>query len=102
MFAKIKQVAAVGAAVAGVGWVTFVSPAVANAQPRPIPQDNPITCPDIAGVRYVSDPDNSHAYYLCADGLQQEHEVCPAATDLDMDKTPPRCAVKEGGYGGKP
>jgi hypothetical protein len=98
MLAKIKQVAAVGAAVVGVGWVTFVSPAVANPQPRPIPQDNPITCPDIAGVRYVPDPDNSQAYYVCADGLQQDHEECPAATDLDMDTTPPRCPAKEG-YG---
>jgi hypothetical protein len=98
MFAKIKQVAAAGAAVAGVGWVTFVSPAVANAQPLPIPQDNNITCPDIAGVQYVPDPDNSGAYYVCSDGLQQGHEVCPEATRLDMDTTPPSCPPKEG-YG---
>ena len=99
MFAKIKQVAAVGAAVAGVGWVIFVSPAVANAQP-PIPKDNPITCPDIAGVRHVPDPDNSQAYYVCADGSQQDRKVCPADTYVDMDAKLPCRSDREGS--GKP
>lgn len=96
MFAKIKQVAVVGAAVAGVGWVTFVSPAVASAQPLPIPQDDPITCPDSAGVRYLPDPENSQAFYVCADGSQRSHEVCPASMLLDLDATPPRCTSREG------
>ena len=99
MFAKIKQVAAVGAAVAGVGWVTVVSPAVANAQPRPIPQDNPITCPDGAGVRNVPDPDNSEAYYVCADGSQQGHEFCPAETHVDVNATLPCRPDREGSVG---
>ena len=89
MLAKVKQVAAVGAAVAGFGWATVVTPAVANAQPLPIPQENGITCPHIAGVQYVPDPDNSDAYYVCADGLQRDHYVCPPITKLDMGTTPP-------------
>jgi len=96
MFAKVKQVAALGAAVAGVGWVIFVGPAVANAQPRPIPQDNPITCPDIAGVRDVPDPDNSQAYYICADGSQKDHKVCPADTYIEIDATLPCRPDREG------
>jgi len=68
MFAKIKQVAAVGAAVAGVGWVTVVSPGVAHTQPLLISQDNNITCPDTAEVQYVPDPDDSNAYYVCVNG----------------------------------
>ena len=90
MFAKIKQVAAVGAAVAGVGWVTVVSPAVAHTQPPRIPQDNNITCPDIAGVQYVPDPDDSNAYYVCAGGVVQDHNQCPPVTKLIMG-TPPNC-----------
>ena len=91
MFAKIKQVAAVGAAVAGVGWVTVVSPAVAHTQPLPIPQG--FTCPDIAGVQYLRDPDNSNAYYVCVDGQQQDHKRCPAVTpQVTITPTPPtRC-----------
>jgi hypothetical protein len=100
MFAKIKQVAAVGAAIAGIGWATVVSPAVANAQPLPIPQANDITCPNIAGTQYLPDPDNSNAYYVCADGVQQGYNVCPADTHLETDKTPPQCP--SAGYGGKP
>jgi len=55
MFAKVKQVAAVGAAVAGVGWVTVVSPAVAHTQPLRIPPGNDITCPgrDVVGQESV-------------------------------------------------
>jgi hypothetical protein len=100
MLAKVKQVAAGGAAVASVGWVIVVSPAVVNAQPLPISQDNGITCPHIAGVQYVREPDNSAAYYVCADGLQQDHYVCPPVTKLDMGTTPPTCFP--GAYEGKP
>ena len=73
MFAKIKQLAAAGAAVAGVGWITVVSPGVAHAQPPRIPQGTNFTCPDVAGITYVQDPANSNAYYMCIDGLQQQH-----------------------------
>lgn len=98
MFAVIKQVAAVGAAVAGVGWVAVVSPAVASAQRLPIPQD---ICPDIPGVRYVLDPDNSDSYYVCADGSQQDHKVCPPDTRPDVSTKPPDCPSDQG-YLGKP
>ncbi len=90
MFAKVKQVAAVGAAVAGVGWVTVVSPGVAHTQPPRIPQDINITCPDIAGINYVPDPDNSNAYYLCVDGLSKRHYQCPPISKLIMTM-PPKC-----------
>ena len=92
MFAKIKQVAAVGAVVAGVGWVSVVSPAVAHAQPPRIPPGNDITCPggDGGEVQYVPDPDDSNAYYECAGGAVQDHRRCPQVTRLIMG-TPPKC-----------
>jgi hypothetical protein len=91
MFAKIKQVAAAGAAVAGVGWITVVSPGVAYTQPPRIPQGINFTCPDVAGINYVQDPGNSNAYYLCIDGLQQQHLQCPPVAKLIM-ATPPVCS----------
>ena len=91
MFAKIKQVAAVGAAVAGVGWITVVSPGVAHTQPPRIPPGNNITCSDTAGVQYVADPDNSNAYYVCENGSQTQRIECPAAAKLVMS-TPPNCS----------
>ena len=92
MFAKVKQLAAVGAAVAGVGWVTVVSPAVAHTQPPRIPPGNDITCPggDAADLQYVLDPDNSNAYYVCAGGSVQQHLRCPQVSKLIMG-TPPKC-----------
>jgi hypothetical protein len=98
MFATIKQVAAFGAAVAGVVWVTVVSPGVADAQPPRIPQDINFTCPDIAGINYVQDPGNSNAYYLCVDGVPKEHNQCPSHTYLIMT-IPPHCCTQ---YCGKP
>lgn len=99
MFAKFKQVAVVGAAVAGVGWASVVSPAVAHTQPG-IPQGGAtINCPDIAGINYVPDHGNSDAYYLCVDGLQQQHYQCPPVTKLIMSM-PPKCITQ--GYHGKP
>jgi hypothetical protein len=90
MFAKIKQVAAVGAAVAGVGWITVVSPGVAHAQPPRIPPGNNFTCADVPGDNYVKDPDDSDAYYHCVDGVEEHHEKCPGTTYLIMS-TPPHC-----------
>ncbi len=90
MVAKIEQLAAVGAAIASVGWVTAVSPGVAHAQPPRIPQEVSFTCPDVAGINYVQDPNNSNAYYLCVDGLEQAHMQCPGTTYLIM-ATPPHC-----------
>jgi len=84
--AKIKQVAAV----VGLGWVTVVSPGVAHAQPPHIPQDTDITCPDIAGINYVRDANNSNAFYLCVDGEQKHHFRCPQLTILVM-AMPPKC-----------
>ena len=90
MVPKIKQMAAVGAAIASVGWVTVVSPGVADAQPPRIPQDVGFSCPDVAGIHYVQDPNNSNAYYLCVDGLEKAHNQCPGTTYLIMS-TPPHC-----------
>jgi hypothetical protein len=84
--AKIKQVAAV----AGLGWVTVVTPGVAHAQPPHIPQDPDITCPDIAGINYVRDPEDLHAFYLCVDGLVRHQFRCPQVTILIM-AMPPKC-----------
>jgi len=91
MFAKIKRVAAAGAAVAGVGWITVVSPSVAHAQPPRIPQGANFTCPDVAGITYVQDPANANAYYMCIDGLQQQHLQCPPVAKLIMGR-PPTCS----------
>jgi len=101
MFTKMKRLAAVGAAVAGVGWVTGVSPAAANAQPLSIPwaTDAP-PCPPIPGTQYLADPDDANSFYVCADGLQQDHQICPPGSSLDMDRTPPECL--SGGFHGKP
>lgn len=90
MFARIKQVAAVGVAVAGVGWVTVVSPGVAYTQPPRIPRDINFTCPDIGGINYVRDPADSNAYYLCVDGSPTQHYRCPGTTYVIMT-TPPHC-----------
>jgi len=90
MFANVKQVAAVGAAVAGVGWITVVSPGVAHAQPPRIPPGNNFTCADVPGDNYVQDPDDSDAYYHCVDGVEEHHEKCPPTTYLIM-AMPPHC-----------
>jgi hypothetical protein len=91
MFVKAKQVAVVGAAVAGIGWVTVVSPAVAYAQPPRIPPGNDFTCPNIAGFQDVQDPDDSNAFYVCAGGQQQDHKQCPPEARLALNLTPPEC-----------
>lgn len=101
VFTKTMQVAAVGAAVVSAGWVTVVSPAVAIAQPLPIPNDGGITCPNTPGVQYLPDPDNPQATYVCADGSQRDYYVCPPGTVLDVTTTPPMCPSQEG-YEGKP
>jgi hypothetical protein len=86
----IKQVAAVGAAAVGLGWVTVVSPGVAHAQPPHIPQGTDNLCPDIAGINYVRDPEDLHAFYLCVDGLVRHQFRCPQVTVLVMG-IPPKC-----------
>jgi hypothetical protein len=78
------------AAIFGLGWVTVVSPVVTSAQPPQIPQDTDIICPDIAGINYVRDANDSRAYYLCVDGEQKQRFRCPQLTLLIM-ATPPRC-----------
>ena len=93
MVPKIKQMAAVGAAIASVGWVTVVSTGVADAQPPDIPQEVNFTCPAGDGIHYVQDPNNSSAYYLCVDGLEEAHNQCPGTTYLIMG-TPPHCHAR--------
>jgi hypothetical protein len=78
------------AAVVGLGWLTVVDPGVAHAQPPHIPQTADITCPDIAGINYVRDANDSRAYYLCVDGEQQHRFRCPQFMLLVM-AMPPRC-----------
>jgi hypothetical protein len=91
MSARIKQVAAVGAAIASVGWVTAVSPGVAYAQPPRIPQEVSFTCPAVDGIHYVQDPADSNAYYLCVDGLTKWHNRCPPGVSFLIMATPPHC-----------
>ena len=93
MSARIKQVAAVGAAIASAGWMTVVSPAVAYAQPPRIPQGVDFTCPAVDGIHYVQDPDDSNAYYLCVDGLTKQRLKCPPVAFLIMG-TPPHCHAR--------
>lgn len=89
MFAKTKA-AAGGAALVGLGWVTIVSPGVALPQPPRMPQGNDFICPDIAGINYVRDPEDSHGFYLCVDGLLRHQFRCPQVTVLVMG-IPPKC-----------
>jgi hypothetical protein len=91
MSAKVKQMAAVGAAIASVGWMTAVSLAVAYAQPPRIPQAGTFACPDVAGIKYVQDPADSNAFYLCVDGLTKAHNQCPPGTTYLIMGTPPHC-----------
>ncbi|KAA8964277.1 hypothetical protein [Mycobacterium sp.] len=92
--------ATVGTAIAGIGfwWVSAMSPAVAHAQPRSMPPGEEIVCPDLAGIHYVPDPDDSNAYYICENGSQLEHEECPGVTKLDMAVTPPECLANQDMY----
>jgi hypothetical protein len=94
MSARFEQLAAVGAAIASVGWMTVVSPGVAYAQPPRIPQVVSFTCPAIDGIHYVQDPDDSNAYYLCVDGLMKAHNQCPPGITYLIMGTPPHCQAK--------
>lgn len=76
MFAKIKQVAAIGAAVAGIGWLTAVSPPLAYAQPPRISPSDPTTCSDNAEVN--CDPNGS------------QQEQCPGNAPV-LHTVPPEC-----------
>ncbi len=91
MFARIKQVAAVGAAVVGIGWMGVVSPAVAYTQPPRIPAGNEPPCP-VGGVQYAPDP-NLDAYDVCVAGFVAEGPsyICPPGWLLNMNTIPPTC-----------
>lgn len=84
--AKIKQLAAI----VGLGSMIVASPGVAHTLPPHIPQDTDITCPDVAGINYVRDANDSNAFYLCVDGEQHHHFRCPQVTKLIM-AMPPKC-----------
>jgi phage tail protein X len=88
MFAKAIA-STVLAAIVGLGWLAMVVPSLAHAQP-PMPQGDNFTCPDIAGINYVRDPDDAHAFYLCVDGLERHQFRCPQVTVLVME-IPPKC-----------
>lgn len=91
MLATMKQMAAVGVTVGTVGWVSIVSPAMTYSQPPSIPPEAGVTCPSVAGISYLLDPDDSNAYYICVDGSAQNHYQCPTITRLIL-ATPPKCA----------
>jgi hypothetical protein len=91
MFANIEQAAAVGITIVALAWMAVVGPGAAHAQPpRLPPQANNFTCPDIPGINYVRDPEDSHGYYLCVDGLLRHRFRCPQVTVLVMG-IPPKC-----------
>lgn len=92
---RARQVAAVGAAIAGIGSVSLSSSAVAYAQPPLISPASEFTCPDTAGLQYVQDPDDSQAYYVCADGKQQDHQQCRPGAFLNLNVTPPECLTPD-------
>jgi hypothetical protein len=78
MFTKTK----LGVAVAGVGFMSMLGPAVAYSEPPRIPPGNNDTCADsaginLAGINYVADPDDANAYYACSDGVTLKHLDCP-------------------------
>lgn len=91
MFAKAKAVAG-GVAVVGLGWLAVVGPGVAHPQPPAMPQGDTFTCPDVAGINYMRDPDDVHGYYLCVDGSVRHQFRCPQVTVLIMG-TPPKCIL---------
>lgn len=95
MSARARQAAAIGAAIAGIGPASLVSSAAAYAQPPGISPAGEFTCPDGAGLQYVQDPDNSQAFYVCADGKQRDHQECPPGAFLDLNKTPPECLAPD-------
>ena len=98
MSAKIKRVAAVGAAIAGVGRATDVSPGVAHAEPPGLRQAGNFTCPAVAGINYVQDPNDSYAYYLCVDGLEKARNQCPPGITYLIMSTPPHCQSRSPGH----
>ncbi len=75
------KAAAVAVVIASIGCMTALRPSLADPQPR---------CPDVAGINYARDPEDSHAYYLCVDGLERHHFRCPQFTFLVM-AIPPKC-----------
>lgn len=90
MFATTKQAAAAGVTVVALGWATVVTPGVAYPQPPRVSQGNDVSCPDIAGINYVRDPEDSHGFYLCVDGVLRHQFRCPEVTVLIMG-IPPKC-----------
>ncbi len=92
---KARQVAAIGAAIAGIGSASVVGAAVAYGQSlRTSPADE-FTCPPGVGLQYVPDPEDSQAYYVCSDGKQQDHQMCPPGTFLDLRMKPPECLTPD-------
>jgi hypothetical protein len=89
MIAKGKA-AAIGLTIVVLGWGAMVNSSVAHPQPPRMPQGDNFTCPDIAGINYVRDPEDLHAFYLCVDGLEHHHFRCPQITVLVMG-IPPKC-----------
>jgi hypothetical protein len=90
MFTNIK----LAAAVAAVGLMSMLGPAVAHSEPPRIPPGNNDTCANfaginLAGINYVEDPANSNAYYVCLNGVTQRHLDCPSGGQPAMDPTTP-------------
>jgi len=93
MFAKIKHVAAIGAAVAGIGWLTAMSPPLAYAQLPSISPGNNTPCSDAAEVN--CDHDRSQAQQCPADASADAPTEAPSNHSMR-----PQCSPHTSG--GKP
>jgi hypothetical protein len=105
-----RRTAATGAVIIGLGWLSFVSPGVAQSLPAvpptpiPIQPNDPFTCPGgdnggASGDKYIVDAGQSNAYYVCSAGLAPQHLLCPAWSTLHMTTTPPTCIQWRAAYG---
>jgi hypothetical protein len=92
MFTKIKHVAAIGGAVAGIGWLTAVSSPTAYAQPPLITPGNNITCSDTAGVNCQNDGSPPQQGYCPPDASANA-----PGDDPSMHSTRPECSPHTSG-----
>ena len=91
MFSEMKAVAAIGVAATGLGFISVLSPYSARALPAQLPAAHSVSCPGGRGVHYLPDPKDTNAYFVCRDGVQTQHSVCPPIAKLVIAE-PPTCA----------
>ncbi|WP_293003731.1 hypothetical protein [Mycobacterium sp.] len=85
------HLAASGLITAGLGLISLMGASPAQASPAPPPAAHSVTCPGGRDVRYLPDPKDANAYFVCRDGVQTQHIACPPIAKL-IFTTPPRCA----------